>query len=257
MFSFLKKDTIPDDKLSEVGMSLVATMQEQLRMAAASKNFELKVTECVQSGYLIGYIFGLSTAYGSVSCKDNMVKKEAIGENIQRLYDFIVYNTFGQNQLENYKSTLENYIATPSPAFQHGEFDGIIDSRTKIECGEFAKFLAGRLIAVEDPRDDIFILSFKELSEIAMTGDTSAQIEMASRYSKGRDVEKNMGRATELYCLATLGGHPQALSLFQASAECLTSEQLNQVRKNIESFDFETSPDSVSNALDEIFSSYI
>jgi len=254
MFSSLEKEIIPDEKLMEVGRPLVETVKEQLKMATASGDFERKLPDCLKSGYLMGYISGLSATFGALACTDNNIKKEKVGTNVQHLYDFVIYNAFGQDQFDNYKGFLAAFIATQPPAFQRGQFDGKFDSDSWLKNGEFSTCLAGRLTTSKDPRDDLFVMPFAELDELAMGGESDAQFQMASRYSNGRGVEKSGERAVFLYCLAALGGHSNARLCFRALARHLTPEQLNRVREIVESFEYQADAKNVRSAINEIFS---
>ena len=253
MFEFLKTELIPEDRIIAIGRPLVATVDNQMAAGAASGNLERTFPDCLKSGYLIGYIFGLSTAFGSIACKEHNAKKSATARNIQRLYESIVRNAFPPDQFGNYMQLFGDLVNTQPSAFKRGAYDGNLDSQMRIEHGKFIKFLAGRLISLDNPRDDLFVLPYSELSARAQIGDADAQLEMAARHSKGRDVEKNMQKAASLYLLATLAGHPRAKSLFHACAELLTPNQRTETRNFVESFDFDADRHIVIEALDGIF----
>ena len=157
MFSFIGKDVIPDERLMEISRPLADTVREQLSTASAvgknvqhlydfvvSGGLESKLPDCLQSGYLIGYIFGLSNVFGALACKDNNIKRSAVEKNVLHLYDFVMNEAFAHEPSENYKGLLTTYIETQPPAFQRGQFDGEFDSETRLKHGEFSTCLATR-----------------------------------------------------------------------------------------------------------------
>lgn len=244
---------LPDEIIAKLGRPLVEAIRRQISVAASTGFLEETLKPCFRCGYMIGYVTGLSIATAGIACRDANVDRQGIGRAVLRLFDYIVENAFDPAELGSYRIAHSALTMQQPPGFQRGEYDGTVDAQAFLADGSFLDYLAARLGTTAQHRDDLFVAPIEEVTELALSGDSYAQIELGLRYTHGRGIERNLARACIQFLLATLGGHKDSRQLFEATAACLERDELREVRRLAERFQFECPQSAVMTALDHLF----